>query len=242
MEAVWRCRALVSWRTAGVFPFGGGDLSEWLRTDSPASGQVPRDYQLEILLTGDVLLCTTDEATAVAVAAVTSIDTVAGTVTMKSGVVVAARFYRREHLAEEARVVREERMITALGQREPAGNVGLVSHTKVAKDTKVGQKKVQECLPVCEVCGWGHDAGFSRVEIPGRAVIALHGLMAQIVGLVHAAQASGSGAVSTKDERLLAVCGGYRHPCKVFDDRKRGADYKVLFETRRRGYLRLKGS
>jgi len=64
-------------------------------------------------------------------------------------------------------------------------------------------------MQICEVCGWRHDAGFSRIEIPGRAPILLHGLMAQIVGLVHAAQASGAGAVSTKDERLLEICGGY---------------------------------
>jgi hypothetical protein len=136
-ETVWRCRALVSWRTAGVFPFSGGDWAEALRTDASAPQELPRDHQLEILLTEEVLLCSTDgpvEATAVAFmdtvagtpTVVGAIDTVKGTIRMKSGVVVAARFYRREHLAGEAQVVREERMIMML------------SHAKDAKITKVG--------------------------------------------------------------------------------------------------------
>ena len=227
-EAVWRCRALVSWRTAGIFPFCGGDLSEWLRTDPPAPGRWPRDHQLEILLTEEVLHCSTDQP--VEAPEVVAIDTAAGTVTMKSGAVVAAKIARREHLGDEARVVREERMIAALNRSKD------IKDEKDSRDVRVEGKQPQ----VCRVCGWGHDAGFTRIEIPGRPVIALHGLMAQIVGLVHAAQASGAGAVSTKDERLLAVCGGYRHPCKVFDDRKRRADYKVLFDTGRRGFLGLR--
>jgi len=236
-EAVWRCRALVSWRTAGIFPFCGGDLSEWLRTDPPAPGRWPRDHQLEILLTEEVLHCSTDQP--VEAPEVVAIDTAAGTVTMKSGAVVAAKIARREHLGDEARVVREERMIAALTQakdlKDRKDAKGERKHARTRTRTRRRAKKL-----VCGVCGWGHDAGFTRIEIPGRRVIALHGLMAQIVGLVHEAQASGAGAVSTKDEKLLALCGGYRHPCKVFDDLKRRADYKVLFDTKRRGLLGLK--
>ena len=227
---VWRCRALVSWRTAGVFPFGGGDWAESARMETPAPDQMPRDHQLELLLTEEVLVCVT-ETTVMAAEDVVAIDTVAGTVTMKSGVVVVARFYRREHLDGEARVVREERMIWALRQRDQ-------KDSRDGRDVKGGCKSERAA---CEVCGWGHDAGFSRIEIPGRAVIGLHGLMAQIVALVHEARAVGKGAVSTKDERLLKICGGYRHPCKVFDDLGRGADYKVLFDTKRRGFLGLRG-
>jgi len=173
---------------------------------------------------------------------VRAVDTVAGTVRMKSGAVVAARFSRREHLAEEAQVVREERIIQAFshtkGTRSPRGG-----SRKRGRNTRSDAPRPGSGSPkVCGVCGWGHDAGFAWIVIPGRPVITLHGAMTQIVGLVHAAQASGAGPVSTKDERLLKICGGYRHPCKVFDDRKRSADYKVLFDTRRRGFLGLKGN
>src|SRR6267142_3265129 len=90
MEAVWRCRALVSFAPVA---FG-------CREESGAGGW-SHDHYLEILLTEEVLLCWT-EATEVAPTVVGAIDTVAGTVRMKSGAVVAARFSRREHLAEEA--------------------------------------------------------------------------------------------------------------------------------------------
>ncbi|HEV2691956.1 MAG TPA: hypothetical protein VG347_03595 [Verrucomicrobiae bacterium] len=227
-EMVWRGRAVSSLRTAGVFPFCGGDWGEAVRTETSAAGEMVREYRLELLLTEGVLVCGTNMA--VEVTAVTSIDTVAGTVRMESGAVVVAKISRRALLAEEERFVQSERLIKALHHTEGAEK-GQATKTMSKRMTKSG---------VCEVCGWTHDAGFARIEMPGRAVIELHGAMAQIVALVHAAQADGVGPVSTKDERLLKICGGYRHPCKVFDDLKRREVYRVLFDTRRRGWLGLK--
>ncbi|MDR3458445.1 MAG: hypothetical protein P4N60_13420 [Verrucomicrobiae bacterium] len=228
VETVWRCRVLVSWRLAGIFPFGGADWAESRRTGSLTAEQVPRDHLLEILLTAEVWLCATG-ATAVAGGEVVAMDTVAGTVTLKSGAVVLAKISRREHFAGEAQFVQGERLIAAM------------THKKGGRKQPRTRTRTRRKGPnICGVCGWGHDAAFLRIAIPGRPVITLHGAMAQIVALVHAAQASGAGPVSTKDERLLALCGGYRHPCKVFDDLKRSADYKALFDRRRRGFVGLK--
>ncbi|MDR3457104.1 MAG: hypothetical protein P4N60_06630 [Verrucomicrobiae bacterium] len=155
METVWRCRVLVSWRLAGIFPFGGGDWAESRRTGSLTADQVPRDHLLEILLTAEVWLCATG-ATAVAAGEVVAVDTVAGTVRLKSGAVVTAKISRREHFAGEAQFVQSERLIVAMSHGTCVRPPGAKGGRKQPRTrTRTRTKK----LKVCGVCGWGHDAG-----------------------------------------------------------------------------------
>ena len=92
----------------------------------------------------------------------------------------------------------------------------------------------------CKVCGWIHDSGFTRIKIPGQDVISLAGILPEIVSLVHRTLENGLASLSTKDNDLLAICGGYRNPCKAFDDLKRRDAYKLIFDTRRRGFIALR--
>ena len=95
---------------------------------------------------------------------------------------------------------------------------------------------------VCPVCGWMHDAGFTQIKASQDEVITLGGLLPDIVALVHRAHEKGFTGVSTKDEQLLKICAGYRHPCKAFDDLKRRDEYQRLFDTRKRGFISLRGA
>jgi hypothetical protein len=93
----------------------------------------------------------------------------------------------------------------------------------------------------CHVCGWEHDAGFTQIKADQGEVIQLGGILPDIIALIHGAHAKGLLGLSTKDEKLLKICGGYKHPCKAFDDLKHRSDYKILFETRKRGFISLRG-
>jgi hypothetical protein len=95
---------------------------------------------------------------------------------------------------------------------------------------------------VCDVCGWVHDTGFTQIKTDQSDVITLGGILPDIVALVHKAHANGFQALSSKDEKLVKLCGGYKHPCKVFDDLKHREDYKKLFDTRKRGFISLRGA
>lgn len=94
----------------------------------------------------------------------------------------------------------------------------------------------------CPVCGWEHDRQFRHIRRSGTPDwITLRGAACRIFSTVHAAHERGLAALSTKDDALEQACGGYRHPCKVFDDLGLRAEYKRLFDTRRRGYIALLG-
>jgi hypothetical protein len=93
----------------------------------------------------------------------------------------------------------------------------------------------------CPVCGWVHDAGFTQIKPIGVAAITLSGVLPNIVRLVHQAHEKGLNGLSTKDEILSRTCGGYRNPCKAFDDLNQRAAYQLLFDTRRRGFISLRG-
>jgi len=95
---------------------------------------------------------------------------------------------------------------------------------------------------VCPVCGWVHDAGFTQIKANQGEVITLGGILKDIVALVHHAHKKGFAALSTKDDKLLEICGGYGNPCKAFDDLKHRNDYKSLFDTRKRGFISLRGA
>jgi hypothetical protein len=92
----------------------------------------------------------------------------------------------------------------------------------------------------CAVCGWIHDASFTEIKIQPYEVMFFGGILPDIIALVHRALERGLLALSTKDAGLLKACGGYRHPCKAFDDLKRRDHYKILFDTRRRGFISLR--
>ncbi len=95
---------------------------------------------------------------------------------------------------------------------------------------------------LCHICGWFHEPGFAQIKSPGHDTISLAGVLPEIVSLVHHAHEKGFPALSTKDEELLNLCGGYRNPCKAFHDLKHPDDYKKLFNTRRRGFIALYGT
>jgi hypothetical protein len=95
---------------------------------------------------------------------------------------------------------------------------------------------------VCPVCDWIHDAGFTQIKTNLGQVITLGGVLPDIVNLVHRAHATGMARVNTKDPELIRTCGGYKHPCKAFDNLKHRDDYKALFDTRKRGFISLRGA
>jgi len=95
---------------------------------------------------------------------------------------------------------------------------------------------------VCPVCSWVHDAGFTQIKTNQEQVITLGGILPDIVALVHRAHEKGLAGLSTKDDKLLEICGGYGNPCKAFDDLKHRNDYKILFDTRKRGFISLRGA
>lgn len=97
-------------------------------------------------------------------------------------------------------------------------------------------------LNPCPVCRWIHDDGFTQIKTSQDEAITLGGILPDIVALVHQAHEQGFNALSTKDDKLLEICGGYNHPCKAFDDLKHRNDYKCLFDTRKRGFISLRGA
>jgi hypothetical protein len=94
----------------------------------------------------------------------------------------------------------------------------------------------------CPVCGWIHDRGFTQIKTDSHDAISLAGILPEIVSLVHRAHEKGFTGLSTKDDALLRVCGGYRNPCKAFDDLNHRDDFKRLFDTRKRGFISLQGA
>jgi hypothetical protein len=72
-------------------------------------------------------------------------------------------------------------------------------------------------------------------------VVSLAGCLPEILRLVHCSHEKGLPALSTKDDALLKACGGYHNPCKAFDDLNRRTEYKKLFDTRKRGFIALRG-
>ena len=92
----------------------------------------------------------------------------------------------------------------------------------------------------CPVCGWIHDVGFTQIIPDAGEPIFLRGVLPEIVRLVHAAHERGEPALFVKNQKLIDCVGGYRHPCKAFDDLKHRTDYKRLFDTRRRGFIALR--
>jgi hypothetical protein len=95
--------------------------------------------------------------------------------------------------------------------------------------------------PICPICGWTHDSGFTQMRY-GSDFVLLSGILPDIVAVVHRAHEKGFPALSTKDDELLKICGGYGNPCKAFDDLRHRDDYKALFETGKRGFISLRGA
>lgn len=93
---------------------------------------------------------------------------------------------------------------------------------------------------VCRTCGWIHDPAFHQIKANGREIYLLGGVLSEIVAAVHHAHAIGRKGLNTKDEELVKICGGYKNPCKAFEDKKHRDDYKTLFFTRKRGFISLR--
>jgi len=94
----------------------------------------------------------------------------------------------------------------------------------------------------CPICGWIHDAAFTQINTGQTGNITIGGRLPDIVALVHRAHEHGLPGVGTKDAQLQKSCGGYRHPSKAFHDLKHRHDYKILFDTHKRGFLALRGA
>lgn len=137
------------------------------------------------------------------------------------------------HWRPENRSAEIKKLADALAQ------IGEVDGLKVESTRGIGDIRQQDA---CPVCGWIHDAGFTQIKTVPDEVITLGGILPDIVALIHRAHEKGFPALSTKDEKLLEVCGGYGNPCKAFDDLKHRDDYKKLFDTRKRGFISLRGA
>lgn len=156
-----------------------------------------------------------------------AIDPTAKCVTTKAGVAVPAQVTRKALSGEEYRSVQQERMIAAIS----------VSGAVPAAE----ERKRSLAEKSCATCGWVHDARFHQIVIPGEPPVTLAGLLPKIVACVHAAHAKNQPSLSTKDDDLLRICGGYRNPCKAFYDLHEKRAYKALFDTSRRGLIALRG-
>jgi hypothetical protein len=138
-----------------------------------------------------------------------------------------------EHWRPENRSAEIKKLADALAQ------IGEVDGLKVESAKSISGTRDQVA---CPVCGLVHDAGFTQIKTSQEGVIMLGGILPDIVVLIHKAHAKGLAGLSTKDEELLKACGGYKHPCKAFDDLKHRNDYKTLFDTRKRGFISLRGA
>jgi hypothetical protein len=138
-----------------------------------------------------------------------------------------------EHWQPENRSAEIKKVADALAQ------IGEVDGLDVESAKGIDDAKPQE---ICPVCSWVHDAGFTQIKANQEGVVTLGGVLPDIVALVHKAHEKGLSGLSTKDDNLLKVCGGYGNPCKAFDDLNHRDDYKVLFDTRKRGFISLRGA
>lgn len=130
----------------------------------------------------------------------------------------------------------ENRTATMKFIADAQGQVGEMVGFGVQEASFAGKQLTQ----TCRTCGWVHDAGFTQLRV-GDDEISLGGLLPDIVQLVHRAHEKGLAGMNTKDEQLVKLCGGYRNPCKAFDDLGRRAEYKLIFDTRKRGFIALRG-
>ncbi|MGO8682115.1 MAG: hypothetical protein ACLPYZ_00740 [Limisphaerales bacterium] len=138
-----------------------------------------------------------------------------------------------EHWQPENRSAEIKKVADALAQ------IGELGGLKVESTKSISDIHHQD---VCPVCGWVHDAGFTQIKTNQDEVITLGGILPDIVALIHRTHEKGLPALSTKDDKLLKICGGYGNPCKTFDDLKHRNDYKNLFDTRKRGFISLRGA
>lgn len=138
-----------------------------------------------------------------------------------------------EHWQPENRSAEIKKLADALAQ------IGEVDGLKVESTKSLDDAHRQV---VCRVCGWIHDAGFTQLKTNQDKIITLSGKLPDIVALVHHAHEKGFPALSTKDDELVKICGGYGNPCKAFDDLKHRDEYKILFDTRKRGFISLRGA
>jgi hypothetical protein len=133
-----------------------------------------------------------------------------------------------EHWRPENRSTEIKKVADALAQ------VGEVDGLEVKSTRSIGN--------ACPICGSVHDAGFTQIKPTQGEVIALGGILPDIVAVVHRAHEKGLTGLSSKNEELLKICAGYKHPCKAFDDLKCRDGYKKLFDTRKRGFISLHGA
>lgn len=161
-----------------------------------------------------------------AVENIAAIDSTAKCITTKSGVRMQADITRKQLAEAEYQIVQQERLLVAMsahtGSQSP-GNAGTAKRTN------------------CPVCGWQHDGQFTQIAILGKAAFTLSGLLPDIVACVHKAHEKNFPRLSTKDDSMLRVCGGYGNPCKAFYDLKQRDAYAALFDTSRRGFIALRG-
>ncbi len=92
----------------------------------------------------------------------------------------------------------------------------------------------------CPVCGCTHDRSFTQVVVSGHEPITIAGVLPDILRCVHAAHEKGLPRLSTKDDELLRLCGGYSHPSKAFYDLGQREAYKIIFDTSRRGFIAMR--
>jgi hypothetical protein len=138
-----------------------------------------------------------------------------------------------EHWRPENRAAEIKKVADALAQ------IGEVDGLSVKPGMSYGAPPHPDA---CQVCGWVHDPGFTQIKTNHDETIVLGGRLPEIVALVHHAHERGLAGLSTKDEALHKVCAGYRHPCKAFADLNHRRDYQTLFDTRKRGFLSLRGA
>jgi hypothetical protein len=142
---------------------------------------------------------------------------------------VSAKKWRAEHFSSEIKA-----LVGALARH------GSLIEFKIENVNGAGHP--QPTFGACLVCGWTHDSNFTQFTEVGAEPIQLSGVLPDIVRVVHRAHEKGFSSLSSKDDQLVNLCGGYRHPCKAFDDLNQRAAYKRLFDTSRRGFIALRGA
>jgi len=169
----------------------------------------------------------------VALETLSALDTKANSLTTTANATIPAEISRQPLSEHEYALVQQDRLIAATS----------LAHSASPQPSAFSLHPSAFSLsPPCPTCGLIHGSQFTSILIPAAKPIpvTLSGVLPDIVACVHKAQAQGHARLSTKDETLQRICGGYRSPSKAFHDLRQSAAYRALFDTSRRGFISLR--
>lgn len=134
----------------------------------------------------------------------------------------------------------ENRSATIKLAADILGHMGEITQLEV--DSTKTINGMSEGHKLCPICRWTHDDSFAWIKTDAVEINLFSGVLPEIVAAVHRAHEKGQKGLSTKNDELVKICGGYKNPCKAFQDKNRRKDYRALFYTRAKGFISLRGA